>query len=206
MVELIVYLEPSVSFKHQVETFVKQCDDKYGKTTASKYGCHITMTGFFHIEKEKTQAVVDLFNTTAKNQYSKHVPHVLTEALIAMDANSQPKHVLMPVTTPDIYHQVMKSLSEKCKPLVNLRLKKINHISLAYFDEPNATINQQNDWQQRVFDGVFEKIKHDADIYFKHIDQPSDWHVVLYKRVYKGESVGESHIFQELNRWSPLQL
>lgn len=206
-VELIIYLEPSRAFTHNVESFLNKIEEKYGPTTANKYGCHISMTGFFSVEAEKVEEMRNILDdviTSSGNFRSKFdVPQINLMSLVAIDSVTQlPKHLILPVITPDVYVTTMKKVSQVFEHIVRLRLKKINHISLAYWDEPQATPEQQREWEEKVSNGIFDKIKEDADVYFKNAEAPSSWDVVLYKRVYKGDFVGQRHVFQELCRWS----
>lgn len=198
--ELIIYLEPSLDFKEQVETFLKQSETDFGWTTANKYGCHITMAGFFRVEdSEEIKRIVDQVLNGMKFTI---IPHVnLNPLLVHNEKTNLPVHLLLPVTSTDDYRTVLSMIAEKCKQIVLLRLKKANHISLAYWDEEKATPIQQNQWQKSVSNGVFDKIKQVADTYFQHVVSPRKWDIVLYERVLKGDLVGQHHVFKELGRW-----
>lgn len=47
--ERIVYLEPNADFKmaQTVNLFLRESGDQFRYTTASRYDCHCSMTGFF---------------------------------------------------------------------------------------------------------------------------------------------------------------
>ncbi|KAK4514027.1 SWI/SNF chromatin-remodeling complex subunit [Mucor velutinosus] len=205
-IELIVYLEPSAEFKHQVEHFLDSCKTKYGPTTANKYGCHITMTGFFNVDTEDDEMrVKQLLDASLKDLHkaSPPSPQVERKSLLARNKTTQePIHLLLPISVSEDFHVAMENLSRKCASIATLRLKKINHISLAYWDEPEATQEQQEHWRLAVAEqGLFENIQHDADMYFGGVKDPLYWDVVLYQRAQKGSLVGESHVFRELGRW-----
>lgn len=195
--ELIIYLEPNIEFKNKVEEFLKNIKEI---TTAIKYGCHVSMTGFFHV-KQSTEFKEILDRVLNDYKFTDNVPQVDLKPLLVKKENV-PIHLLLPVTFTDDYKRVMSILAEKCKEMVTLRLKRIDHISLAYWDEPNATLTQKSHWQTLVDQGIFDKIKQDADIYFQQVDSPNHWDVVLYERVLKGDLVGQVHEFKELGRWS----
>lgn len=203
-IELIVYLEPSAEFKHQVEHFLDNCRAKYGPTTANKYGCHITMTGFFNVKTEDDQIRMrQLLDESLQQRRDTSPPQIDKNSLLVKDKTTQaPVHLLLPISVSKDLHLAMENLSRKCGAIATLRLKKINHISLAYWDEPEATQEQQELWHIAVTkEEIFEKIQHDADTYFCHANDPLYWDVVLYQRVHKGNLVGESHVFRELSRW-----
>lgn len=200
MVELIVYLEPNLEFKTSVENFLKSVKET---NTAVKYGCHISMTGFFHVNEEETITVKELLDVVLDqfNNTVDQIPIVNLNALVIKKENI-PVHLLLPVTGTDDYKRFMSVFAEKSKETVTLRLKRIDHISLAYWDEPNATPTEQSQWKEYVEQGLFDKLKEQADIYFQKVKPPTHWDIALYKRVVKGELVGQEHIFQELGRWS----
>lgn len=203
-IELIVYLEPSAEFKQQVEHFLDTCREKYGPTTANKYGCHITMTGFFNVNNVQEQhQMKQLIEESLQNMGKVSFPRVERKSFLVKDKLTLlPVHLLLPILVPEQFPAAMMNLSRKCIAITTLRLKKINHISLAYWDEPEATQEQQERWHTATSEqDLFEKIQRDADVYFGNVNDPNYWDIVLYQREQKGKLVGESHIFQELGRW-----
>ncbi|KAG2210052.1 hypothetical protein INT47_003488 [Mucor saturninus] len=198
-IELIIYLEPSSEFKDQVDTFLKETEATLGWTTANKYGCHITMAGFFKVED--SQEIKNKMDSVLKNTRFTVAPQVGKPLLIRDEKTNLPVHLILPITSTEEYREAMAMIAEECKQVVLLRLKKINHISLAYWDEENATSIQQNQWQQLVSKGVFDKIKQSADAYFQDVGDPLSWDIVLYERVSKGDLVGQDHVFKKLGRW-----
>ncbi|KAI8636371.1 hypothetical protein BD408DRAFT_426237 [Parasitella parasitica] len=203
-IELIVYLEPSKEFKQHVEHFLYGCKEKYGPTTANKYSCHITMTGFFKVnnEEQKGQFKQSL-QESFQDIHKAPLPQVEKKSHLIRDKMTElPIHLLLPVLVPDEYYVAMENITRKFDTIAKLRPKKINHISLAYWDEPQATQEQQRNWCAAVSgQNLFESIQKDADVYFCNASAPTFWDVVLYQRVKKGELVGESHVFQEQGRW-----
>lgn len=202
--ELIVYLEPNEEFKQYVEHFLTEMEHKYGSTTANKYGCHTSMTGFFHIQDEddRVNKIIEFLNMDTiyfRSRKDTATPQIDFNSIIVYDKSTNtPKHLLLPLKAPQIYHDVMDKLS-KVVPII--RVKRIDHISLAYWDEPQATTDQKNDWEERKRSQIFENMKREADIYFKDTKSPLGWDIVLYERVYKGVLVGQRHEFKELGRW-----
>jgi hypothetical protein len=200
-VELIIYLEPNPEFKHTVENFLKESAERFGPTTANKYDCHITMTGFFTVKDSNEQSgIKHMLNDILTTNF--RIPQInLKSLLVQNDKTHLPIHLLLPVTAPKEYHTAMSNLAEKCKNIVSLRLKKINHVSLAYWDEPEATPTQKTQWEELVSNGIFDKIQQAADLYFQDIMSPHQWDIVLYQRVLKGALVDQHHVFKELGRW-----
>ncbi|KAI8095512.1 hypothetical protein BDF21DRAFT_457803 [Thamnidium elegans] len=194
--ELIIYLEPNLEFKESVQEFLNSIKET---TTAIKYGCHISMTGFFYLEQDQDQELKFLLDNILRNfKISVKVPPLVNLNPLLVKKQD---HLLLQVTNTDDYKNAISSLAEKCKEIVTLRLKRMDHISLAYWDEPNATPKQQMQWKVSMDQGIFDKIKQEADIYFQQVDSPVHWDVVLYERVSKGLLVGQAHIFKELDRW-----
>lgn len=194
--EFIIYLEPSLAFKQCVEHYLVEMEQKYGTTTANKYGCHISMTGFFNIEQDRINEIKNYFNNNFRSEAI--IPEIDLNSIIVYDKTTHtPQHLLLPIKTPQVYHDIMVRLSK----MVTLRLKRIDHISLAYWDEPQATIEEINNWNERKRNLIFENMKEEADIYFKNMQSPLKWDIVLYERVYKGILVTQRHQFKELGRW-----
>ncbi|KAI9260106.1 hypothetical protein EDC94DRAFT_660396 [Helicostylum pulchrum] len=195
--ELIIYLEPNLKFKESVQEFLNSITET--TTTAIKYGCHISMTGFFYVEQQDQEFKMLLDSILKNYKFSDKVvrPKVNLNPLLVKNKD----HLLLQVTDTDDYKNVMSILAEKCREMVTLRLKRVDHISLAYWDEPNATPKQQMQWKESVDQGIFDKIKQEAAIYFQQVDSPVHWDIVLYERVSKGLLVGQAHVFKELARW-----
>lgn len=199
--ELIIYLEPSKEVKQSVELFLTEMEQKYGSTTANKYSCHTSMTGFFRIEEDQVNEIIEFLNKDTIHFRSRKdaTPQINFNSIIAYDKSTNtPKHLLLPIKAPQIYHDMMDKLS-KVVPFI--RVKRIDHISLAYWDEPQATTDQREDWEERNKSQIFDNMKRDADIYFKDTKNPLQWDIVLYERVYKGVLIGQHHEFKELGRW-----
>lgn len=200
-VELIIYLEPCSQFGQAVGDFLREAEVHFGPTTANKYGCHITITGFFNVKDSNEQNEIQHLLDEQLQNFKSATPQINMQSLLVRDDNGLPKHLLLPVTAPQEYHTAMSNLAEKCKDIVQLRIKKINHISLAYWNEPEADNAQETKWKEEVRNGAFDKIQQAANVYFQDLPDPCPWDVVLYKRVSKGNLVGQRHVFEELGRW-----
>lgn len=198
--ELIIYLEPSSDFKERVDNFLKETETTLGWTTANKYGCHVTMAGFFRVKD--SQEIKNEMDKVLNATLFTVTPQVGKPLLIHDEKTHIPVHLLLPITLTDQYKAAMVRIAETCKHIVLLRLKNINHISLAYWDEEKATSIQQSQWQDLVSNGLFDKMKKLADTYFQEdMGGPCNWDIVLYERVFKGDLVGQQHIFKELGGW-----
>ncbi|KAI8984406.1 hypothetical protein BDF20DRAFT_387550 [Mycotypha africana] len=198
--ELIIYLEPSYEVRQYIESFLEECKERFGPTTANKYGCHITMVGFFDVDNEAQQEdLKNKLDSLLKKFKTTSLPIIEIKPFLVTDKETRESvHLLLPVTSPEPYHQLMRELA-KYYPM--LRLKRINHISLAYWDEPEATRLEQEHWKKSRKE-IFQQIQEYATQYFKQLDSTNmNWDVVLYKRKVKGDHVGEKHVFEEIQRW-----
>ncbi|KAG0172322.1 hypothetical protein DFQ28_010136 [Apophysomyces sp. BC1034] len=212
--EFIVYLEPTSTsgFRKLIDEFLAQQPLRYYPTTATKYNCHVSMTGFFHIPNEPgivADIVMLLENILqVENGHSTLLnvppPQISTEPLHT--ASRLFSHLLLPVLAPEAYRQVARGFADGCQKRdsrIVVRPKATNHISLAYWDEPHATQEQQQQWYLlTMMERLLERMQDDARKQFVDVPNPADWDIVLYERVLVGEKVGEKHVFAEQGRWS----
>ncbi|KAI8097290.1 uncharacterized protein BX664DRAFT_326041 [Halteromyces radiatus] len=129
------------------------------------------------------------------------------------------KHLLLPVEIPKEHHERLM----KCAQIINnhyynngkgnmmIRSKRIDHISLAYWDEPNATEFETNQWLQwsngsqvgimiqDIINRLKDLLDDDTDKYIA--TNLTAWDIVLYERTFKGTHIGERHRFKEIARW-----
>lgn len=222
--ELNLYLEPSPSsaLRLRVEEFLKDTAANVYPTTATKYNCHVSMTGFFQVRDGKTD-VKDIIDTLDKS-IERHrpairdspAPQVSTSPVLVRKqqatvilnprgtgetqvVDQMPVHLLLPVSTADVYRNVVQELAER---YAVVRPKPINHVSLAYWDEPEASIEETADWHARVLqDRIMENLYDAAVNAFRDVEQPPRWDIVLYKRVACGRKIGQPHQFEEKRRW-----
>ncbi|KAI7883503.1 hypothetical protein K492DRAFT_205323 [Lichtheimia hyalospora FSU 10163] len=222
--ELILYLEPAPTsaFRHHVDSFIQSTRVPPAVSTACKYHCHISMTGFFRIPKEALSVVMTTLDhllqadSTMNTLLTKHEPpHIHGDPVLVKKSitlcdpisgqeqtiNQMPVHLLLSITVPSIYHHIVNELAS----CVNgIRPKAINHISLAYWDEPDESSDLQSIWNRRVLeDGVMDDMYRFACEEFSNMDFESaiEWDVVLYERTSKSTRAGVPHVFEEKKRW-----
>ncbi|KAI8983589.1 hypothetical protein BDB01DRAFT_130620 [Pilobolus umbonatus] len=198
MVELIIYLEPSNPLKGIINEFIEDTSKNLVVNTAIKYNAHITMTGFFTVStadeagrvKDQLNSIIEQYKTKLNTR-----PLVQYSPSLVEDSVNEPTHLLLPVTVSDEYVAIMQVLASHGLPL---RIKKINHISLAYWDEPLASSDEHSQWLKHR-----HLLKKATQINFKQaILETKTWDIVLYERICKGVYVNEPHQFRELARWS----
>ncbi|KAI8877344.1 hypothetical protein K501DRAFT_198409 [Backusella circina FSU 941] len=189
MVELILYLEPTKT--SLLWNYVQQTTSNYN-TTASKYACHVTMTGFF--STSNPEAIRHAFHDAIKAFPSLDTP-TIAKPILVHATEPLKAHLLLPVTVSDDYHRLLSAFASAGP----IRLKKINHISLAYWDEPRATLNDTATWHHFLQTCPLQSITQDFETIS---EEQTNWDIVLYQRTLKGEGVGEKHQFKELERYS----
>ncbi|CAO3595259.1 unnamed protein product [Absidia cylindrospora] len=149
------------------------------------------------------------------------------------------KHLLLPITVPSDFQllltqcadhinkhyssgddesqqqQKQQQQQQQQQKVRRLRPKRMDHISLAYWDEPKATIKETNDWLRWSNGPGLESMKQDIIQHLHELQSISSssltvtaapWDMVLYERTHKGNGVGEKHVFQEWRRWHLMDL
>ncbi|KAI9280901.1 hypothetical protein BC943DRAFT_330535, partial [Umbelopsis sp. AD052] len=186
-VELIVYLEPNAdsTLMKSVNAFLQRhC------TTASRYECHCSLTGFFFSD-DAAQVADVLGDCVPGDLGAVHVKH----GLIAKET----PHLLLPVQAPRPYYAAIELFAHKMatQQNVQVRPKRIDHISLAYHDEPHG----QQEWDNAVRGGYLHTLQHEALTTIQVSDQIG-WDIVLLERTSKGTGQGEMHRFRTIRRWN----
>ncbi|KAJ8659366.1 hypothetical protein O0I10_004726 [Lichtheimia ornata] len=226
--ELILYLEPAPTspFRHHVDSFIQSTRVPPAVSTACKYHCHVSMTGFFHVPKDTLPFVITTLDhllkkdpttmTTSNTLLTKHdPPYIHKDPVLVRNStiihnpatgeeqtiNQMPVHLLLSITVPPIYHEIVNELACRIK---GIRAKAINHISLAYWDEPGESRDLQSVWNRRVLeDGMMDDMYRRACEEFGKSDfeRAIDWDIVLYQRTSKSTRAGVPHAFVEKKRW-----
>ena len=99
-------------------------------------------------------------------------------------------HLLLPITAPPSLHTMMTQVADQCQDIAHIRIKKINHISLAYWDDNTHD------------EAILKQITKQATSYFSNLCQEEGvWDIVLYERTKKSQAITEVHQFRELKRW-----
>lgn len=191
--ELIVYLEPHADSKlaQGVDSFLKDAGHRFLHNTASRYDCHCSMTGFFHYPDATD--VADVLNSCLPQTGLGRVE--VKQALIAKET----PHLLLPVQAPRAYHKVVELFAHKMWTQFHtqVRPKRIDHISLAYYDEPQG----REDWNKVVESGLLIDMKELAMTTIE-ISQQTNWDIVLLRRTCKGAGQGQKHKFKLIRRWN----
>ncbi|CAO3651912.1 unnamed protein product [Cunninghamella blakesleeana] len=101
------------------------------------------------------------------------------------------------ILTNHHHHQQQELQNEK------IRIKRIDHISLFYLDEPNATEEEMEHgltWPNT--DINIKKMKEDIFNQLNALDLKNQkWDIVFYERIHKSITLGEPHQLNELARW-----
>ncbi|KAL0087964.1 hypothetical protein J3Q64DRAFT_1469613 [Phycomyces blakesleeanus] len=212
--EFIVYLEPTHSSDlwKSVNEFVHSTAIQFYPTTASRYNCHASMTGFFKIDSQDASSTIRdlsiILESTVQSYFKKGALQVGKKSILVKNLDKEhPKQIkaylLLPVTVLSLYHQGTQSFADRCKTVfgIQVRPKPINHISLAYWDEPDALPQQTEEWNRLIMeDKLLERMEKTANEMFEKVSNPDSWDIVLYERVVKGHAIGEMHKFVECRR------
>ncbi|KAF9394521.1 hypothetical protein BGX21_010343 [Mortierella sp. AD011] len=153
--ELILYLEPSKSstLLSQVQNFYDLSRNlPWSDNEALKYPVHTTMVGFFddpttvdafptRVTTRKQEQLIEFLD----RQVAQHNT-VATETLISTTTFIQglvrptQDSLLISIKPSPFLLDLIQSLKENF-PELGLRLKRINHISLCYWDQQNSVLN-----------------------------------------------------------------
>ncbi|KAF9320031.1 hypothetical protein BG003_007393 [Podila horticola] len=234
--ELILYLEPRLTSElgsqlHQF--FSKSHCAPWGKHTnneALKYPPHITMVGFFNSPSEEfasdysiEQIVAFLDQATAQISSSFSFSQQTVRGLI----RPSPTSLLLAIQPSSTLTDLIQHWADRF-PELRLRLKKINHLSLSYWDDdhtvPEAELRAREQWVDQAQelawvscpwlteipssstedeDGDMRKTEeireHVGRISREHA---SEWDVVLYEIEGRVRSSSAEYPLVELKRWA----
>lgn len=233
MAELIVYLEPSkdTALYQCLSSFLNKSKETYFPSTAIKYPPHTSVTGFFFInDRSLITPIINKYD-----DYFKTSNHILKDdpmapkigpapLLISTPANvssfyQQKKHLLLPVNISSSFYAILTECATDINNTILfdnnnnnqknalIRPKRIDHISLAYWDEPTATEEDTKKWLAWANDtSHIEAFQQDIAKQLKKINDNTynntqKWDIVLYERIYKSDIIGKPHLFNELARW-----
>ncbi|KAI9315343.1 hypothetical protein BX666DRAFT_391904 [Dichotomocladium elegans] len=215
--ELILYLEPTTKrFRDCVDAFITE-SSKNVPSTAMKYHCHVTMTGFFRVHSyEQLRAIIGRLEiilgaydgaalvlsdhpapTVGRTPILVRKKHNVPQSFAATSGDRPwsmddiPVHLLLPVSTPPIYRTIVNQLASE---FTEIRPKDINHISLAYWDEPQASEEETAAWYRAVLENRWMDTLYDlAKKTFEDCPLHTTWDIILYERVQKSSKVGVPH-------------
>jgi hypothetical protein len=164
------------------------------------------VTGFFKVnsqlELNSILAAYDRALTSTNNFPTTSLTPLLVPTSPPTALSS--KHLLLPVTVPACLHDRLTQCAEDINKTmsVHIRPKRMDHISLAYWDEPQATPLETDAWLAWCNGPEMETMKQEMMHQLGSIDGSDiSWDIVLYERIHQGAAVGEKHQFQELSRW-----
>jgi hypothetical protein len=164
------------------------------------------VTGFFKVNSQlELNSILAAYDgaLTSTNDFPKASLTPLLVPTTPPTALSS-KHLLLPVTVPACLHDRLTQCANDINKAmsVHIRSKRMDHISLAYWDEPQATPLETDAWLAWCNGPEMETMKQEMMYQLESIDDSdTSWAIVLYERIHQGAAVGEKHQFQELSRW-----
>lgn len=242
--ELILYLEPSAqsSLRTQTESFFHASRSQpFAGNEALRYMIHSTMLGFFNkpasganalqeyldgsIAQIKHQLALQPFFTHGslhqQHQQQQTKPAVLIQGFV----RPNPESLLIALLPSDELLSLVASLTAQF-PELGLRPKRINHLSLCYWDESDMVRRgfmsdlekkQRQEWTDHAQTLAWETIPmlrtnpspqpHPALGQEQH-QQPAQfflnesWDIVLYEIYSRDKSNDLPYPLQELKRWT----
>lgn len=217
--ELILYLEPRPTSElgsqlHQF--FTHSHTAPWGKHTnneALKYPPHITMVGFFNAPSAEYAPTCSIEQIVAFLDQATQIcsqQQTIVEGLIRPSRSSLLLIVQPASTLTDLIQRWAAQF-----PDLGLRCKKINHLSLSYWDDdhtvPEADLQAREEWVDQaqalavaacpwlVELEAIEKQDEAARISREHA---SEWDVVLYEIEGRVRSQSAEYPLVEVKRWA----
>ncbi|KAG0010449.1 hypothetical protein BGZ81_002762 [Podila clonocystis] len=233
--ELILYLEPRPTSElgsqlHQF--FSKSHTALWGKRTnneALKYPPHITMVGFFNSPSQEFasdysveqivaflgQAIAQISSSSSSSS-SCNVSQQIVQGLI----RPSPTSLLLAIQPSSTLTDLIQRWADRF-PELGLRLKKINHLSLSYWDDDHAVskaeLREREQWVDQAGELAVascpwlellrsEKGEQEEEIR-QHVarisrEHASEWDVVLYEIEGRIRSSSAEYPLVELKRWT----
>lgn len=147
----IVYLEVTGELRRNIETYLGKTRELYGPTEAHQYHPHCSVTGFFDWKYEK-EKLIDLFQKLVNikvNYANKELPKIgnlqygnMATSMDNLSTNNMDSgnghNVRISLTAPKWIHDFAADFKAACIDYTNIRVKSIDHISLAYVTSYSA--------------------------------------------------------------------
>ncbi|KAI7830454.1 hypothetical protein BC939DRAFT_525652 [Gamsiella multidivaricata] len=211
--ELILYLEParfSTLWTQLQSFFLASQSQPWSENEAARYPAHVTMVRFFDDPSPTTTT------TTTKDRLIEYLGQHIHQISLASAPSSRvklrgllrprPDLLLIAIEPPTELLDMMQAWKDAF-PELELRLKKINHLSLCYWDEQETQrkritakeMDQRVEWTDRATGMVQECIP------MSQADTPGvneSWDIVLYSIQGRDKSDGLPYPLVELARWA----
>lgn len=197
----ILYLQPAKKnpLFDQIERYLSVQSKTVGINEAQQYPPHSSVIGFVTVDSmafdqaiETTIAVIDSFLNAPDKRF-------VCVGIDAADGIRLIKdHVQLAIKTEGFRELAIHLRDEMSKSNVVVRLKPLDHISLAYIS------NYKKDDDYEIVS------KYNADAYYRHasdllsdkIADNGEWNLVLLEQTVKSRDLKVPHQFQCLHKWS----
>lgn len=197
----ILYLQPSINnpLLDQVERYLSVQSKSVGINEAQQYPPHSSVIGFVTVEElefdrviERTKSVINSILKVPDRRLVRVGVDLTNEIRLVKD------HVQLALETEGFRELAVNLQEELSKSSVLVRLKPLDHISLAYI----SNYTKDDDYEN-----VSE---YDADAYFHHandllsgkIIDNGKWNLVLLEQTLKSRNLSIRHQFKCLYEWS----
>lgn len=201
--QCIIYLEPRQGtwLNLAINEFLTQSDARWGPTEAHMYHPHSSMTGFIQLPDQAAgQALTDLTFQLRKAvihcRATITVPQVMGTRIVRDYPHGGTHKVDLVLETPPVFAQLVEMVRENTRGQLLVRTKKMQHISLAYFNKHVKTARVLTEYRA----GLLMKL---ANALLTATDSSDDnlWDIALYDLAYKSHSIHTPHQLNLVARW-----
>ncbi|KAK3818363.1 MAG: hypothetical protein J3Q66DRAFT_337405 [Benniella sp.] len=242
--ELILYLEPtrSSTLSTQVNSFFALCRDQpWHNNEALRYPPHVTMVGFFDDPSATlTTAAVDdqtpppssllspppsVAEGSILDQMIQFLTHQIQQMMRVCTSKSslalvqgliRPRQdsALIAIQPSPLLLDLIQSIKDRF-PELGLRLKRINHLSLCYWDDdgtrpPQPLLSfsdqmlrqERTQWTDQAVTLALDQIHLLSSIAQGDGFLNESWDIVLYSIRNRDKSNGQPYPLEELKRWT----
>ncbi|KAI0224320.1 hypothetical protein L0F63_007371 [Massospora cicadina] len=180
----ILYLEPSPNSKlaKSILEFYRLSHVKVGPNEAHLYHPHCSMTGFFSLPADRVDTVLASIKSCISCWLASPLPPPTLDGLIARDSSLNLK---------------LKGLVDELAPLVCLRPKDLDHISLAYL---NKHVKSPRSLAPAEISILYELACTTIST-LETLPNALPWDIALYELVHESHDLTHPHLFEEVVRW-----
>jgi len=198
--KFIIYLEPRKSsclFKSLTQ-FFKQSEMLYGFNEAHLYHPHTSMTGFFQLISSDhliEMTLLEILNFL--DHFLFRTNSLKGNKLVRLDKIFQPKasKLNLEIQADSCFHSLIEKLAAQFSNLSLIRPKKIDHISLVYFNKSMPTLRSHTSTEMDELEYLAKELVSLEEM------ADTEWDIVFYELLHPSAALGVPHEFFEIARW-----